>query len=139
MKKIYLIAMTLVLALIMTSCTSSELSDNYTEEEAIQLGKRVVEMVNKKEYQKLNDMVRADLKEQLSIEVFETNIGPFVDSAANFEEFQTETAVGVKDEKTQEDYVTVVLVCNYENKNRTCARRSRDGSHPRPSRGESSR
>ncbi len=119
MKKIYLLTVMFVIALFVTGCGSAALAEGFNEEEVISSAKAVVDLVNSGDYQGVNDIVRSDLKEGLSVDVFNNAVKPLVDEAGSFVEYSQVVAVGDVDKDTKEDYAVAVLNCKYEKKKLT--------------------
>ena len=119
MKRVILILWTMIFAVVLTACGAEKLSDNYKEEEVITKGKQVVEALNAQEYQTVTDMVREDVKEQLSAVVLEDALDKKIKDAGAFVEYKQMVTAGSQDKKSGEDYAIVVLTGKYENTNLT--------------------
>ncbi|WOO87886.1 DUF3887 domain-containing protein [Mollicutes bacterium LVI A0039] len=115
MKKLYLVVITLVLAVVLSGCSAPELADIYVGTEVEEFGKEIVELANDKDYQAINDRARDDLKDALSAQVLEEVITPLLDNGGTFVDYKRIDVFGGVDDQTGEDFATVVLICEYEN------------------------
>lgn len=115
MKKLYLTLIALLFSFLFVGCSAAELSSIYTEGDVITLAKDVVEQVNDKDYEGINQNTRSDLKEALSVEVFETSVEPVLSDAGDFIDYKNVTVLGNVDKDTEESYATAVLTCDYKN------------------------
>lgn len=115
MKKIITGIAILVLTFAITGCTTSTLSEAYVEEEVIAQAQQVVEYLNGGDYKAVADMVREDLKEDLSADILENALGEKLDAAGAFQEYTQTVTAGQKDKSTGEEYAIVVAACQYEN------------------------
>lgn len=108
-----LVAMTIALA----GCSSNKLASEFDEQAVKQAAKSVIEKMNSGNFESItNDMVRDDLKTALSADVLSGAGGQILAGAGAFESYASEAAVGAKDQKSGDDYATVIMVAQYANK-----------------------
>lgn len=119
MKKVKMILLVMLVMSVLTACGAGKLSENYVEDDVIAKAQQVVELFNEKDYQAVTDMVREDLKEQLSADVLKNALDEKLTSAGEFVEYSQSAAAGQQDKSTGEDYAIAVLICKYENSNLT--------------------
>ncbi len=115
MKKILMISLALVFALSLVGCTSIKLADIYSEDEVIARAKEVVEVINTRNYDAMNALLRADLQDELTTEQLEEAWEPILTDAGAFQEYHNTAAIGQKSQSTGEDYAVALLTCQYEN------------------------
>jgi hypothetical protein len=75
MKLIRILIALLVFLITLAACTSAKLAENYDEKIVTERAKAIVEMINSKNYEKVNAEIRDDLQDQLTSEKLEDAIG----------------------------------------------------------------
>ena len=112
-----LISILIVMVIALTSCSSNKLASGFDEQIVKQAAKSVIENMNSGNFELItNDMVRDDLKKALSAEVLSGASDQILASAGAFKSYSSEAAVGAKDQKTGDDFATVIIVTQYANK-----------------------
>ena len=114
MKLIRILFILLVFSITLSACTSAKLADKYDENIVTERAKKVVEMINSQDYDKVNAEIRHDLQDQLTSDKLKDAIGAKLVEAGAFIEYQSITTLGQKSKTSGEDYATVVLVGKYE-------------------------
>jgi hypothetical protein len=114
MKLIRILFILLVFSITLSACTSAKLADKYDENIVTERAKKVVEMINSQDYDKVNAEIRHDLQDQLTSDKLKDAIGAKLVEAGAFIEYQSTTTLGQKSKMSGEDYATVVLVGKYE-------------------------
>jgi len=114
MKLIRILFILLVFSITLSACTSAKLADKYDENIVTERAKKVVEMINSQDYDKVNAEIRHDLQDQLTSDKLKDAIGAKLVEAGAFIEYQSATTLGQKSKTSREDYATVVLVGKYE-------------------------
>ncbi len=104
-----------IVMLALSGCASNKLADIYSEEEVVAKAKEVVDVINTSDYEAINDVLREDLKTQLTAEQIEEAWAGQLTEAGKFEEYTTVATAGQKSQSTEEDFAVAVLVCKYEN------------------------
>ena len=108
-----------ILTFVLVDSSSNKLSEDYSKDEVIARAKEVVELINVLDYAAINNEIREDLQENLSVEKLENVLAQKIDNAAEFTEYTSITITGQKSKSTGEDYATAILMCKYENSNIT--------------------
>lgn len=118
LKKIWiLVLMMAVMAISLSGCSSSKLASGFDEQTVKQAAESVIEKMNTGSFESItNDMIRDDLKTALSADVLSGAAGQILAGAGTFKSYASEAAVGAKDQKTGDDYATVIIVAQYANK-----------------------
>ncbi|NCB74701.1 MAG: DUF3887 domain-containing protein [Clostridia bacterium] len=120
MKKATFLLLSVALVLSLTACASNiKLADGFSEEEVIAHAKSCVQNTNALDFDAVVAGLREDLQTQVTAESLENNWWHLLKEAGKFDDYKTIVVYGAKDKTTQEDYAVCVLVCKYENKNRT--------------------
>jgi len=114
MKLIRILFILLVFSITLSACTSAKLADKYDENIVTERAKKVVEMINSQDYDKVNAEIRDDLQDRLTSNKLKDAIGAKLVEAGAFIEYQSITTLGQKSKTSGEDYATVVLVGKYE-------------------------
>jgi len=114
MKQIRIFFILLVFSITLSACASVKLSDIYDEKIVTDRAKKVVEMINSQDYDKVNAEIRDDLQDQLTASKLKDVIGAKLDEAGAFIEYPSISTLGQKSKTSGEDYATVVLVGKYE-------------------------
>lgn len=115
MKKIIAVFVTLCMTLTLCACSSPKLADIYEEEKVIARGKEVVDLIHAFDFTSVNEEVREDLQDNLSVDVLENALREPMESAGAFIDYSIITAMGQKSKSTGEDYATAIIGCKYEN------------------------
>ena len=119
MKKILISLIAFSIFLSLSACSSSKLTDTYSEDEVVARAKSYVETRNTLDYDAVVAGLREDLQSQVTAESLESAWGPLLDESGAFVEYKTVVTYGQKSKSTDEDYAGCVLVCKYENASRT--------------------
>ena len=114
MKLIRILFILLVFSITLSACTSAKLADKYDENIVTERAKKVVEMINSQDYDKVNAEIRHDLQDQLTSSKLKDVMEAMLDEAGAFIEYPSITTLGQKSKTSGEDYATVVLVGKYE-------------------------
>ncbi len=115
MKKIGLVVITLVLAMVMiTGCGAKALSEDFNEEEVKKAAENAVTTLDSGDYETFsNELVSEIMKKDLTAEVMKNAVDQVMPNRGAFVEFTSEATFG-KTDKNEEDYAVVVVVAKYE-------------------------
>ena len=89
MKLIRILFILLVFSITLSACTSAKLADKYDENIVTERAKKVVEMINSQDYDKVNAEIRHDLQDQLTSDKLKDAIGAKLVEAGAFIEYQS--------------------------------------------------
>lgn len=112
-----LIAVLFSLALMcsMVACSSQKLSADYNEDEVIARAKEVVDTAFTLDFAATVDLLREDLKSQLSVDDLSKSWGEILAKVGKFEDYKKVATAGQKSESTEEEYAVAVVICDCEN------------------------
>jgi predicted small lipoprotein YifL len=114
MKKTFLIAVLIItLALIFAGCGAGKLPESFDETAVTDRAKEIVQLLTAQDFEAVSKEVREDVRELLPANELEKALGKMISDLGAFTEYKTVVTAGTKDQKTGEEYATVVLVCNY--------------------------
>lgn len=116
MKK--LIAFTIILALALTvfaGCGKAELPNDLTEDKVYEAAQNIITDFNNESYQAIVDASRDDVKPLLTTEALKAAYDAYIAAAGKFTEFGKGTIKTTVDKDTEETYITVITVAEYEN------------------------
>ncbi len=95
-------------------CVDVSLSDAFDETEVSAAAEHVVELINARDYEGIEALVREDLRDVLSAEVLADVLDEVLDQYGMFVNYKAVTVVGQKVSDTGEEYAVAVLSCAYE-------------------------
>lgn len=107
---VLLIILSLVL---LTGCTTLELSEDFNESEVEAVAKKVFNIINDRDTEALKEIANPDMKKALTDEVME-EIYEILDEAGEFEEITEIKINGQDDDETGEQYAEAVMKTKYE-------------------------
>lgn len=109
-----LLAITIPLLLLLGGCTGQKLADGFDEAEVKEAAKAAVTALNDADYKAFSQQLDSSIKESLSENGVKAAIAQVMPDAGAFQSFESETAVGQKDQNG-DDCAVVVLKAVYEN------------------------
>lgn len=113
MKKLFIPL--LVVAILLAGCNRATLTDDFDEAEVKDAAAYAVSLMNERDYQGINDLVRDDCQESLSVDVLRSVCDEVLDDAGAFDSITKQTIVGGQNEDRDEDFAISVSTCKYEN------------------------
>lgn len=103
------------MTILLTGCGSIALAEGFDKTLIEQEAAAVVETITERDFAAVNAMLREDLRESLSAEALEGNVGEMLTEAGAFQAIDSTTIVGQKLKDTGEDYAVAVVIVSYEN------------------------
>ena len=98
---------------LLTGCGSSELSDDFNEEEVKQAAGDVIEILNNKDTKSLLEISTVQVKEAFTDEVLE-QIYEAIDEGGDFKEVKAISVASTADKSTKEEFAVAVVKAEYE-------------------------
>ncbi len=122
MKRVLILGAVIIGIILLYACSgfgsgsgsSSKLSDSYNEEDVTAKAKEAILVIQTKDYDSINGLLREDLRDQLTADSIKQAWDKRLTDAGNFIEYKSITTVGQKSKTTGEDYAAVLLTCTYE-------------------------
>lgn len=115
MKKTAIALVALLLMGLVTACGGGNLAEGFEEDAVVARAKKAVEVINTRDYEAVNALLREDLQSLASADTWKDAWDQSLGEAGAFVSYKKAVAVGQKDKNTGEDYAVVVLTCTYEN------------------------
>ena len=113
MKK-YLRGLIVILVMsLLFGCSGNKLSDKFDEQEVLDKGKEVVDVINTRQYEDVIALLREDLRSQITADQLVTAWDDQIVAAGEFEKIRNTAIESQEDSVTKEEYVTVVLEAIY--------------------------
>lgn len=115
-KKLFAIAISIVLLLSFTACSSIAVSDKFDADEVRHAGEVAVDLINEGKTADAYENFDSVLKESLTAEEFVKAVDGVREGLGDFKSY-TSAVVGTKDPNTNEDYASCVISAKYDKGN----------------------
>ena len=113
MKKYLRVLIVILVMSLLFGCSGNKLSDKFDEQEVLDKGKEVVEVINTRQYEDVIALLREDLRSQITADQLVTAWDDQIVAAGEFEKIRNTAIESQEDSVTKEEYVTVVLEAIY--------------------------
>lgn len=115
--KMLFLAGIILLLVFSTGCMnqSTKLADGFDEDELKKASVKVVDQINKNDYDTFLEYAGDQLAESISKDKFENEVVAYVNSKGAFQSYGKQAVIGQKYDKTGEDCGVVVMASEYEN------------------------
>ena len=117
MKKVYTLLISIFVIMSLVACSSSKLSEDYSDDQVINKGKEVIEVINTLDYSAINNVLREDLRGDLTSDKLKEGWDSSLTKAGNFIEYTSTSTASQKSKSTGDDYAVAIINCKYENSN----------------------
>ena len=91
------------------------LPENMEEAELDAAAENVIALINADDYGAVYNLLREDVREQVSVEYLQAELDPVMEEFGAFLKIKDSAAASATDEDSGEQYVVVMVVCSYEN------------------------
>lgn len=115
MKKPVLCALCVLLAALLSASCGGGLPEGFEEDAVVARAEEIVGYFNALDFAAAEETVRADLREALSAGKLEEALAQHIRDMGAFRSIGGSSVSGGREADTGADFVTVVLVANYEN------------------------
>lgn len=113
MKKYLRVLIVILVMSLLFGCSGNKLSDKFDEQEVLDKGKEVVDVINTRQYEDVIALLREDLRSQITADQLVTAWDDQIVAAGEFEKIRNAAIESQEDSVTKEEYVTVVLEAIY--------------------------
>lgn len=113
MKKYLRVLIVILVMSLLFGCSGNKLSDKFDEQEVLDKGKKVVDVINTRQYEDVIALLREDLQSQITADQLVTAWDDQIVAAGEFEKIRNTAIESQEDSVTKEEYVTVVLEAIY--------------------------
>ncbi len=113
MKKYLRVLIVILVMSLLFGCSGNKLSDKFDEQEVLNKGKEVVNIINTRQYEDVIALLREDLQSQITADQLVTAWDDQIVVAGEFEKIKNTAIESQEDSVTKEEYVTVVLEAVY--------------------------
>lgn len=113
MKKYLRVLIVILVMSLLFGCSGNKLSDKFDEQEVLDKGKEVVEVINTRQYEDVIALLREDLRSQITADQLVTAWDDQIVAAGEFDKIRNTAIESQEDSVTKEEYVTVVLEAIY--------------------------
>ncbi len=113
MKKYLRVLIVILVMSLLFGCSGNKLSDKFDEQEVLDKGKEVVEVINTRQYEDVIALLREDLQSQITADQLVTAWDDQIVAAGEFEKIKNTAIESQEDSVTKEEYVPVVLEAVY--------------------------
>lgn len=113
MKKYLRVLIVILVMSLLFGCSGNKLSDKFDEQEVLDKGKEVVDVINTRQYEDVIALLREDLRSQITADQLVTAWDDQIVAAGEFEKIRNTAIESQEDSVTKEEYVTVVLEAIY--------------------------
>jgi len=113
MKKYLRVLIVILVMGLLFGCSGNKLSDKFDEQEVLDKGKEVVDVINTRQYENVIALLREDLQSQITADQLVTAWDDQIVAAGEFEKIKNTAIESQEDSVTKEEYVTVVLEAVY--------------------------
>lgn len=113
MKKYLRVLIVILVMSLLFGCSGNKLSDKFDEQEVLNKGKEVVNVINTRQYEDVIALLREDLQSQITADQLVTAWDDQIVAAGEFEKIKNTAIESQEDSVTKEEYVTVVLEAVY--------------------------
>lgn len=113
MKKYLRVLIVILVMSLLFGCSGNKLSDKFDEQEVLDKGKEVVEVINTRQYEDVIALLREDLRSQITADQLVTAWDDQIVAAGEFDKIRNTAIESQEDSVTKEEYVTVILEAIY--------------------------
>ncbi len=113
MKKYLRVLIVILVMSLLFGCSGNKLSDKFDEQEVLDKGKEVVDVINTRQYEDVIALLREDLRSQITADQLVTAWDDQIVAAGEFDKIRNTAIESQEDSVTKEEYVTVVLEAIY--------------------------
>lgn len=113
MKKYLRVLIVILVMSLLFGCSGNKLSDKFDEQEVLDKGKEVVDVINTRQYEDVIALLREDLQSQITADQLVTAWDDQIVAAGEFEKIKNTAIESQEDSVTKEEYVPVVLEAVY--------------------------
>ncbi len=113
MKKYLRVLIVILVMSLLFGCSGNKLSDKFDEQEVLDKGKEVVDVINTRQYEDVIVLLREDLRSQITADQLVTAWDDQIVAAGEFDKIRNTAIESQEDSVTKEEYVTVILEAIY--------------------------
>lgn len=113
MKKYLRVLIVILVMSLLFGCSGNKLSDKFDEQEVLDKGKEVVDVINTRQYEDVIALLREDLQSQITADQLVTAWDDQIVAAGEFDKIRNTAIESQEDSVTKEEYVTVILEAIY--------------------------
>ena len=113
MKKYLRVLIVILVMSLLFGCSGNKLSDKFDEQEVLDKGKEVVEVINTRQYEDVIALLREDLRSQITADQLVTAWDDQIVAAGEFDKIRNTAIESQEDSVTKEEYATVILEAIY--------------------------
>lgn len=113
MKKYLRVLIVILVMSLLFGCSGNKLSDKFDEQEVLDKGKEVVDVINTRQYEDVIALLREDLRSQITADQLVTAWDDQIVAAGEFDKIRNTAIESQEDSVTKEEYVTVILEAIY--------------------------
>lgn len=114
MKKILSMILVLFIAAGLFAACGNKLPESFDAQAVTDHALEIADLMGKKDFQEVENRTRSDLKEVLSADVLEQNVGVLIDTLGAVTETGQVALSGAKDSNTAESYAVAVVIVTHE-------------------------
>ena len=119
MKKLRGLMITVLAVVLLTGCNLMELADGFDKEVITRKAAEEINYLISGDYESCLNMMRDDVKAQITAEVLESSMETMAESTGEFKEIKSTTIIGQKDADTDTDMAIAVVIATFEKRSVT--------------------